>query len=175
MMTPEDRVRAGGVVLLFDAANVPTGKLFKLAKTAKHCGAKLRVVVPIAAHVERLTHLRRSLKGAIYDAAQVREALEDAGVEVWPLDAEAAEAIAERLCHWFPTSDAWQDAKWKRLYGDQARGKDRHPPATVDWFTAAACPSDGIVVTGDTGGEFSMCETIEPAALERILHDLAPG
>jgi hypothetical protein len=126
-MTPEARVRAGGVVLVFDAPNVPVKKLFDLAVVVREYGNALRLVVPMTAHVEKIAHLRRA-KGASYDAAQVRQALEDAGVEILSLDAEAAEAIAERLCQWFPTGEAWQDAKWRRLHGGQPRSPNRHPP-----------------------------------------------
>jgi hypothetical protein len=175
-MTPEDRVRAGGVVLVFDAANVPAAKLFRLAKDAKRRVENLRVVVPIVAHIEELAHIRRRLKGAKYDASIWRKNLELAEVEVWPLDVEAAEAIAERLCAWSPTSGAWQDARWRRLHGDQSpRSANKHPPATVDWFTAASCSPEGIVVTVDTRGEFSSCDTIHPDALARVLVAMAAG
>jgi hypothetical protein len=171
-MTPEARVRAGNVVLVFDAPNVSVKKLFALALIVRDHGKSLRLVVPMTAHVEKIARLRRE-KGARYDAAKVRQALGDVGVDVLPLDAEAAEAIAERLCEWFPTSDAWQDAKWRRLHGNQPRSANEHPPATVDWYTAASCPADGIVVTSDTRGEFSHCETIKPDALEGVLREMA--
>lgn len=171
-MTPEARVRAGGVVLVFDAPNVSVKKLFALASVVKNHGNGLRLVVPMTAHVEKIARLRRE-KRERYDAAQVAQSLGDVGVDILPLDMAAAELIAERLCAWFPSSDAWQDAKWRRLHGDQPRSASKHPPATVDWFTAASCPPDGIVVTGDSRGEFSSCETIHPDALERVLREMA--
>src|SRR4051812_44672682 len=120
-MTPEERVRAGGVVLVFDAPNVPTRRLFELARAAKDRGKALRLLVPVTAHTEKLTHLRRPL-GARYEATVVRKSLQDAGIEVVPLDADTAEALAEHLCARFPTDEAWQDAKWRRLHGDTPRG-----------------------------------------------------
>src|ERR1700729_2435487 len=96
-MTPEDRVRASGVVLVFDAPNVPVKKLFDLAVVVKEHGRSLRLVVPMTAHVEKLAHLRRG-KGALYDAVKVRQSLEDAGVDILPLDAEAGEGIAAGGC-----------------------------------------------------------------------------
>lgn len=173
-MTPEDRVRAGGVVLVFDAPNVSVKKLFALALVVKDHGKAVCLVVPMTAHVEKLAHLRRH-KGARYDAAKVRQSLEDAGVDILPLDAEAAESVAERLCQWYPTADAWQDAKWHRLYGDGPRSPNKHPPATVDWFTAASCPPGGIIVTDDSGVEFSKCDTITLEVLERVLRELSTG
>lgn len=173
-MTPEERVRAGGAVLVFDAPNVPVRKLFALAKAAKEHGEDLCLVVPVTAHVEQVAHIRRR-RGASYDATHVRKALEDAGVEVLPLDAEAAESLAERLCQWFPDAEAWQDAKWKKLYGDAPRGAGRHPPATIDWYTAALCPAKAIVVTDDSGAEFRSCDIIGSGALEAVLRTLATG
>jgi hypothetical protein len=173
-MTPEARIRAGGVVLVFDAPNVPTRKLFALAKAAKLHGHGLRVVVPVTAHTEKLTRLRHD-KGVLYDAEAVRKALEDAGVEILALDAAAAERVAERLWTWFPTRDAMHDARWRRLYGETPRSPHRHVPGTIDWYTAALCPPGGIVVTGDAGAEFRDCEVIGPGALESVLREMADG
>jgi hypothetical protein len=171
-MTPEDRIRAGRVVLVFDVANVATRELFDLAVAAKDYGQSLRLVVPVTAHTEKLMDLRQA-KGRSYDAEEVRQGLADVGVEVLPLDEAAAESIAQRLCAWFPTRDAWQDAKWKRLHGDAPRSANRRAPATIDWYTAALCPPDAIVVTNDTGAEFRGCEVIKSDALERVLRELA--
>ncbi len=174
-MTPEDRIRAGNAVLVFDAPNVPVKKLFTLAKNAKTYINDLRVVVPVTAHTEHLIHLRRTIGSnptQSYDATIVRKALEDVGVEIILLDLEAAESIAERLCQWFPTQDAWLDAKWRRLHGDTPRSA-RKPPATIDWYTAAMCPPGGIVVTDDTGVEFQGCDILRSPALEVVLREIA--
>jgi hypothetical protein len=167
-MTPEERVRAGGVVLVFDAPNVPVGRLFALAKLARDRGVALRLVVPVTAHTEQVIHLRRA-RGATYDPSVVRKALQDAGVEILPMDAQTAEGVAGRLCAWFPTDAAWQDAKWQRLHGDTPRGASRKPPATIDWFTAALCPPDAIVVTDDAQAEYRSCATIGSRVLESLL------
>ena len=167
-MTPEERVRAGGVVLVFDAPNVPTKQLLALAKAAMHHGRAMRLLVPVTAHTEKLTHLRRVL-GARYDATVVRKALEDAGIEILPLDVETANAVTEHVCARFPTDEAWQDAKWRRLHGDVPRGAGNKPPATIDWYTAALCPPGAIVVTDDTGVEYHGCQTMRSAALLNAL------
>jgi hypothetical protein len=172
MMTPEDRVRAGNVVLVFDAANVPARKLFGLASDAKNFGVNLRLVVPVTAHAEKLMDLRQH-KGASYSAEVVRQALRDAEVEILSLDAEAAESVAARLWNWFPRREDWLDAKWKRLRGDERRSAHQRPPATIDWYTAAMCPPGAIVVTDDTGAEFRACDVIRSAALEAILRELS--
>lgn len=171
-MTPEERIRAGGVVLVFDVPNVSTRRLFTLAKAAKHCGRDLRLVVPVTAHTEKLTHLRRDRK-APYDANVVQKSLEDAEVEILPLDAKTAEAVAAQLHAWFPGDEDWQDAKWRRLHGGVRRGENNKPPATIDWYTAALCPPGSIVVTDDAGVEYHGCERIESAVLEVVLREIA--
>jgi hypothetical protein len=171
-MTPEERVRAGGVVLVFDAPNVSTTQIFALAKAAVDRGKALRLLVPVTAHTEKLTHLRRAL-GARYDATMVRKALEDAGVEIMPLDVEAANAVAEHICARFSTDEAWQDAKWHRVHGDTPRGASNKPPATIDWYTAALCPPGAIVVTDDMGVEYHGCQTMKSAALATVLRELS--
>lgn len=173
-MTPEDRVRAGGVVLVFDAPNVPVKRLFALATAAREHGNALRLVVPVTAHTEKITHIQRN-RGASYDATHVRLAFADTGVEVLPLDVETAGSIAARLYDWFPTAEAWQDAKWRRLHGDVPWSPNHHPPATIDWYTAAMCPPGGIVVTDDIRGEFRGCEVIRSGDLERVLRELSTG
>jgi len=171
-MTSEERVRAGGVVLVFDVPNVPTKRLFALAKAAVDRGKALRLLVPVTAHTEKITHLRRT-PGRPYDATVVQKALEDAGIEILPLDAEIANAVAEHICARFPTDEAWQDAKWRRLHGDAPRGVGNKPPATIDWYTAALCPPGAIVVTDDTGVEYHGCQTIRSTALESVLRELS--
>ena len=158
-------------MLVFDAPNVPTTKLFDLAVAAKDHGQSLRLVVPVTAHAEKLMDLRQA-KGRSYDAEIVRQALADVGVEILPLDAPAAESIAKRLCARFPTRDAWQDAKWMKLH-NAPRGADKRAPATIDWYTAALCPPDAIVVTDDTGAEFHGCTVIKSEALAGVLRELS--
>lgn len=169
-MNAEDRIRAGKVVLVFDAPNGPTSRLFKLAEKAADRGIKC--VVPVTAHIETLGHLRRK-HAADYDVGKIKHALEDAGVRVIFInDDAAANSIIERLFEWFPTDGDWQDAKWKQLYG-ATRGPTRRAPATIDWFTAAMCPRDAIVVTSDKGAEYVRCERITWERLEKTLRESA--
>jgi hypothetical protein len=167
MATPEERIRLGDVTLVFDAANVSTKRLFKLAKDAVGRGTRLRAVVPVTAHIEKVLDLRQTRQSA-YDAARVRAALEDAQVEVLPLDVEAAEAAAARLHTWFPTDDEWQAAKRARL----RFGANEPAPATIDWITSAMCPEDAIVVTDDKGAEWRGCDTIGSKELANAFANL---
>jgi hypothetical protein len=168
MATPEERLRAGEGTLVFDAANVPTKKLFALALAARRRGASIEVLVPATSHIEVLLDLRQSTQ-ARYDAAKVFEVLGHNEVTVVPLDLNAADRAAARLHAWFPTQTEWQDAKRKRL---NIAGTGR-APATIDWITAAMCPEGAIVVTDDTGTEWRGCDVIGSAELEGILRRLA--
>jgi hypothetical protein len=168
-MSPEDRIRGGNAVLVFDAPNVSAGTLLRLAKAAANSGN--RCVVPVTAHIETLAHIRRK-HATDYDAGKIKQALEDTGVRVMMIDDDTANSIVERLFEWFPTDDDWQNAKWERLCEGVPRVKSRHPPATIDWFTAAMCPRDAIVVTSDKGSEYQRCDRIGWEKLERILKEL---
>lgn len=168
-MTPEERIRTTEVMLVFDAANVPTKRLFKLAKEALARGARVRAVVPVTAHLEKLLDLRQA-KHAAYDGRKVREALQDARVEILPLDVDAAEVAAARLHTWFPNNDEWQAAKRERL----GLGGNANAPATIDWVTAAMCPEDAIVVTDDQGAEWGKCERMGSQELQDVLAKLPP-
>lgn len=169
MKTSEERIRRGDVTLVFDAANVSTKRLFKLAKDAVVRGARIRAVVPVTAYVEKVLDLRQR-KQSNYDAAVVRAALEDAQVIVLELGVEAAEAAAARLHAWFPNDADWQAAKQKRL----GCGANEPAPATIDWVTAAMCPEGAIVVTDDTGAEWRDCDTIGSTELAEALRTLRP-
>lgn len=168
MTTCEERIRLGDVTLVFDAANVSTKRLFRLVKDAMKLGAQLRAVVPVTAYIKKVLDLRQA-KQSNYDAAMVRAALEDAQVDVLPLDVEAAEASAARLHAWFPTDADWQAAKQKRL----RFGATKPAPATIDWVTAAMCPEGAIVVTDDTGAEWRDCDTIGSKELAEAVRTLA--
>ena len=168
-MTPEERIQAGGVTLVFDAANVSTATLFRLAKAALSSGVEVRCVVPATAHLEKLFDTRQK-KGAEYRAAIVRAALEDAGVEVLSLDAGQAELAAERLYGWFPDNESWQQAKRARI---GKIGNVGAAPATIDWVTAAMCPNEAIVITDDRGQEFRGCERMGSEELRVALTGLA--
>lgn len=168
MTTSEERIHLGDVTLVFDAANVSTKRLFKLAKDAVNRGERIRAVVPVTAYIEKVLDLRQT-RQSNYDAAVVRAALEDAQVIVLELGVEAAEAAAARLHAWFSNDADWQAAKRKRLRFEATKPA----PATIDWVTAAMCPEGAIVVTDDTGAEWLGCDRIGSKALANALAGLA--
>ena len=163
-MSLNDRLRAGEVTLVFDAANLSTKKLFELVKRAGLRGANIKRLIPATAHWEKVLHLRQN-KGPLYRGDDVRLALQDAGVEIVPLDADAVDVATARLCEVFPTAAHGQEAKKKRL-GLARAGR---VSATIDWVTASMCPAGTVVVTDDKGVEFHGCETVSSTELAEAL------
>ena len=96
MTTLEERLRAGGAILVFDAANVSTKTLFALANAARERGTKLHLIVPITSYVEKVFDIRqaRAPERPPYDPGVVLKALGDKQVDIVSLDVDAAEAAA---------------------------------------------------------------------------------
>lgn len=171
-MTPEERIRAGGVVLALD-----TNALKGFKRLARLCNQvnllregpaplDLRLCVPAVVHMELLFDLRQAY-GPAFDPEAVVRGLFDKGLSVASFEERHAEHAAARLGQSFPDVSSWHEAKRKRCLrclkiseqAEQVKASGKGCGATVDWVIAAHAAHEGwILVTNDTGPEFAGLE-----------------